>query len=119
MTEVSLERVRLQIDALDRQIVALIATRQKWVEKAGRLKKDDAAVRAPGRVEQVVAKVCTLAQEVDASPYVVEETYRAMIGAFIDLELSVHQARCTTEFPSEKLTDTRSRGNSSTGPGAA
>lgn len=102
MTEASLAHVRLQIDALDRQIVRLIASRQEWVEKAGAFKKDDAAVRAPGRVEQVIAKVRALAEEMDASPRVVEQTYRAMIGAFIGLELNVHRARDTSHPPSEE-----------------
>jgi len=47
-------------------------------------------VRAPQRVEQVIAKVKALAVEADASPVVVERVYRAMIAAFIDAELAEH-----------------------------
>lgn len=86
----SIEEVRTQIDALDRQIVELIAERQRWVVTAGSLKKDEQAVRAPARVEQVIDKVRGLAEEAGASPDVVERTYRAMIAAFIDLELEEH-----------------------------
>lgn len=89
---VSLDEVREQIDALDRRIVGLIAERQTWVETAGRLKKDEQAVRAPARVEQVVAKVRTLAEHAGASPAVVERTYRALIAAFVDLELDTHRS---------------------------
>jgi isochorismate pyruvate lyase len=86
-----LESVRAAIDVLDAQIVALIAERQQWVERAGRLKADRAAVPAPARVEQVVAKVRALAADGGADPLVVERTYRAMIAAFIELELGVHE----------------------------
>ena len=53
------------------------------------MKKDSDAVRAPDRVAQVIAKVRGLALESKADPGVVEATYRAMIDAFIDLELHV------------------------------
>lgn len=81
--------MRRSIDALDRRIIALLAERQDWVVRAGALKTTADAVRAPDRVEQVIRKVQDLARELDASPDVVEATYRAMIAAFIDLEMSV------------------------------
>ena len=88
----AIETVRSEIDALDRQIVALIAERQQWVIAAGALKKDEEAVRAPARVEQVITKVRDLAEAAGASPDVVERTYRALIAGFIDLELTHHRA---------------------------
>jgi len=89
---VSLDEVRQQIDALDREIVSLIAQRQRWVVVAGAMKADEQAVRAPQRVEQVVAKVRALAEAAGASPDVVERAYRALIAGFIDLELDHHRA---------------------------
>ena len=85
-----LQQVRVEIDSLDRQIIQLIAERQKWVVRASSLKKDESAVRAPDRVEQVITKARTLASDAQASPDVVEATYRAMIDAFISLELDHH-----------------------------
>lgn len=93
MQNMTIEDVRREIDELDRQIVDLIARRQRWVVEAGRLKTDTTAVRAPDRVEKVVAKVRSLAVDASASPDVIESTYRAMIAAFIDLELTVHAER--------------------------
>ncbi|MFD5599978.1 chorismate mutase [Leucobacter sp. NPDC058333] len=84
----ALSVVRDNIDAIDRRLVELIAKREQWVIRAGSLKSDDAAVRAPARVEQVIEKVRTLATVAGASPEVVEHTYRAMIEAFIELELN-------------------------------
>ena len=91
-TPITLTEVRTQIDALDRRIVELIAERQRWVVAAGSLKQDEQGVRAPARVDQVIVKVRGLAEELGASPDVVERSYRALIGAFIDLELKHHRA---------------------------
>jgi isochorismate pyruvate lyase len=79
-----LGEVRGAIDTIDRRIVSLLAERQGWVERAGALKRDERGVRAPDRVEQVVATVRS---------DVVERTYRAMIAAFVDLELAAHRRR--------------------------
>ncbi|WP_134676211.1 chorismate mutase [Ectopseudomonas khazarica] len=88
----SLEDVRQRIDEIDRAMVELIARRGGFVAQAARFKKDGADVRAPARVEQVIAKVRALASERGASAEVVEQVYRAMIAAFIDEELRTHAA---------------------------
>ncbi|MGA4323153.1 chorismate mutase [Ectopseudomonas hydrolytica] len=92
----SLDEVRQQIDSLDRQIVELLAARGGYVSQAARFKRDTDAVRAPQRVEQVIAKVRALAATVGASPEVVEQVYRAMIAAFIEAELAEHAALNTS-----------------------
>lgn len=88
----SLNEIRTAIDSLDARIVGLIAERQAWVVRAGELKRGDTqdSVRVPARVDAVIAKVRALADENGAAPDVVERTYRAMIDAFIELEISVH-----------------------------
>ncbi len=88
----SLEEVRANIDRLDRQIVALLAERGGYVKQAARFKKTTDDVRAPQRVKQVIANAGALAREFGADPIVTEQVYRAMISAFIDLELSEHSA---------------------------
>ncbi|WP_433180054.1 chorismate mutase [Actinoallomurus sp. CA-150999] len=88
MTHDEIHGIRTEIDELDRRIVALLAERENLVRRAGRLKTDASAVRAPQRVEQVVQRVRAAAADLGATPDVVERTYRAMIGAFIDLELT-------------------------------
>jgi len=83
----ALGNVRAEIDRVDRQLVQEIAEREIWVRAAGKLKAMAPAVRDPDRVEQVVQRVRGIAAELDADADVVERTYRAMISAFIDLEL--------------------------------
>ena len=88
----SLEDVRANIDRVDRQIVALLAERGGYVQQAARFKKTTDDVKAPQRVEQVIAKVVALSRELGADPAVTEQVYRAMISAFINAELDEHAA---------------------------
>lgn len=88
----TLTEVRSAIDAIDEELIALIAMRQRWVLAAGALKESEDGVRDPARVEQVIEKVRARAVSSGASPEVVESTYRAMISAFIDLELTHHRS---------------------------
>jgi len=92
----SLDLVRSNIDRLDREIIALIAQRGAYVIQAARFKASDAEVEAPQRVEQVIAKVRTLATAAGLDPRVAEAAYRAMIAAFIEVERSAFQAKQAT-----------------------
>ena len=82
----SLAEVRDNIDRIDRQIVALMAERGKYVAEAGRFKADPAAVSAPARVEAIIARVKAMAREDGLAESVAELSYRAMIAAFEDYE---------------------------------
>jgi isochorismate pyruvate lyase len=83
----SLDEVRVEIDRLDRQIVALLAERGGYVRQVVRFKTTAEDVRAPQRVEQVIAKVRGLADEHGADPDLVERVYRTMIAGFIEYEM--------------------------------
>lgn len=90
-----LSQVREEIDDLDHQIIQLLARRQACVVRAGELKErgSEGAVRDPERVNAVLAAKRQLAQAAGLSPEVAERTWRAMIDAFIDLELGVNAQR--------------------------
>lgn len=87
----SIEEVRTNIDRIDRQIVSLLAERGGFVKQAASFKKTTDDVKAPQRVEQVIAKVTSLSLELGANPAVTEQVYRAMISAFINTELAEHK----------------------------
>ncbi len=89
----SLEEVRGCIDEVDRQIVRLLAERRALVLQAARFKKDAQDVKAPARVEQVIAKVRALAEREGIDADLVEALYREMIARFIRLELAAHEGR--------------------------
>ncbi len=82
----TLADARDNIDRIDREIVALMAERGKYVAEAGRFKADPAAVSAPARVEAIIAKVKRLARDDGLAESVAERSYRAMIAAFEDYE---------------------------------
>lgn len=83
----SLSQVRANIDRIDREIVALLAERGRYVHEAARFKTSEETVRASDRVEQVIAKVRNEAALFGAEPSIVEAMYRSMIEGFIRAEL--------------------------------
>ncbi|WP_082582692.1 chorismate mutase [Frateuria sp. Soil773] len=94
----SLDDVRLNIDRIDRQIVACLAERGGYVKQAAKFKKSTDDVRAPQRVEQVINKVAALAGELGANTDVTKQVYRAMISGFINAELAEHAALQNTAY---------------------
>lgn len=94
----SLEEVRQHIDRIDHDLVSLLARRGNLVNQAAAFKRTTAEVKAPSRVQDVIAKVRTVAEECGGSAEVVEKVYRAMIAAFIEEELSAHAASRRTSL---------------------
>jgi isochorismate pyruvate lyase len=89
--------VRAEIDALDRQIVALLADRLHYIEEAARIKKSRDQVRDEARIKDVLKKVEAEARRLEAQtaatgPTVVLQTYRALIKASIEYELWIFDA---------------------------
>jgi isochorismate pyruvate lyase len=89
----SLTRVRAEIDHIDDELVAILARREQLVRRAGNLKSDESAVRAPDRVEQVIAGVRRRATVHGADADIVERIYRTMIDCNIGLELRQLESR--------------------------
>lgn len=83
----SLEEVRANIDRIDTEIIRLIAERGTFVVQASNFKKSEDGVKAPNRVETIIAKVRGKAEEYGASPDMVEALYREMISRFINMEM--------------------------------
>lgn len=82
--------LRSRIDALDEQIVALLAQRAQCVRDATRFKRDAFQVASPARQAQVFARVRALAQQHEhrfpGLPDVVEDTYRTLVSRFVACE---------------------------------
>lgn len=83
----SLEEVRENIDRIDDEIIRLIAERGTFVAQASAFKKTEAGVKAPNRVEAVIAKVREKAEEYGANSDMIEVLYREMIARFVDMEM--------------------------------
>lgn len=83
----SIEDVRRGIDALDREMVALIGRRSRYVRAAARFKKDEAAVRAPERQRTMLEERRRWAQEEGLSPDVIEDLFRRLVTYFVNREM--------------------------------
>jgi isochorismate pyruvate lyase len=81
--------VRKGVDALDRQLVALLARRQGYMDAAARIKPDRGAVRDVARIEDVVAKVKAAAREAGLSEAIAEPVWRTLIDRCIAYEFGV------------------------------
>ena len=77
---------------MKRQIQTGWSTSTFIVQQAARFKKTTDDVKAPQRVEQVIAKVTSLSRELGANLSVTEQVYRAMISGFINEVLAEHAA---------------------------
>ncbi|WP_300598612.1 chorismate mutase [Niabella sp.] len=83
----NIEDIRAEIDAIDQEIVRLIAARARFVKAAARFKKSETAVKDEQRVAAVIESKRKLAEANDVSPELIEAVYRTMIGYFVNEEL--------------------------------
>ena len=89
----NLDEVRDGIDAIDRQIVGLLAERSGYIEQAARLKHSADEIEIPARVEEVVNNVRGLATEYGMSPDIAEDVYRVMVARFIEFEMQTYRQK--------------------------
>ena len=88
----TMAEVRQGVDALDRQLVALLAERQRYMDAAARIKPDRGTVRDDARIEDVVAKVKAAAREAGLSVEIAEPVWRTLIERCIAYEFTVWDA---------------------------
>ena len=79
-------QVRAAIDALDREIVGLLADRLHYIAEAARIKDSREAVRDEPRIEAVVAKARAAATDAGMNPDFIEPLYRDLIERSIAYE---------------------------------
>jgi chorismate mutase len=83
----TMEELRVEIDEIDSELVALIAERARFIDRAIILKKRDGLpAYIPERVEEVVANVRKTARDLGAPEHVVETIWRVMVDEFIAIE---------------------------------
>lgn len=84
---VALSGLRQEIDALDGELVALLAKRQRCVERVIAIKQaENLPARIPERIEEVVARVRALALTQKLEPDLADALWREMIEHFIAFE---------------------------------
>ena len=82
----NMDEVRKEIDRLDKQLVALIAERFQYVDRAWQLKNNPDEATVPWRIQQVIERVRAHAEEHNVPPALTEALWRQMIGWFIQYE---------------------------------
>jgi len=84
----SLEETRTQIDALDDQIVELIAARNAYVKQLAHFKNSVEEIKAEDRIADVINRVRAKAIEFDLSPNLINELFVRMIDDMVDSEVA-------------------------------
>lgn len=82
-----MEDIRLEIDALDHEIIKLLGLRFNYVQAAARFKTSAASVRAPERFEAMLEQRRVWAKEEGLSPDAIEKMYRDLVNHFIEEEM--------------------------------
>jgi isochorismate pyruvate lyase len=92
--------LRAAVDALDRRLVALLAVRQSYMERAAVLKSGRDQVHDEERIEEVVARVLTQAKAAGLSEAIAEPVWRTLIERCIAHELAAFDAKMEDAGPS-------------------
>jgi len=85
--------LRAVIDTLDARLVALLAVRQAYIERAAQLKTGRDQVRDPERIEEVVNKVIAEGRRAGLSADIAEPVWRTLIEASIRHEFDAFDKR--------------------------
>jgi isochorismate pyruvate lyase len=88
-----MEELRVAIDGLDARLVALLAVRQAYIERAAQLKTGRDQVRDVERIEDVVAKVIAEGRRAGLSAQIAEPVWRTLIEASIRHEFDAFDRR--------------------------
>jgi len=89
----SMAELRAAIDTLDARLVALMAVRQAYIERAAQLKTGRDQVRDPERIEDVVSKVIAEGERAGLSAGIAEPVWRTLIEASIRHEFDAFDKR--------------------------
>jgi isochorismate pyruvate lyase len=89
----SMAEVRAGIDALDREILALIATRMRFMDAAARIKSHRDDVRDEERKAQVIVNARRLAVELGVPPDLAEAVWEALVEGSIAYEFEQFDRR--------------------------
>lgn len=84
-----MQEVRAGVDAIDRELVRLLAIRSGYMEAAARIKPDRGAVRDEWRKQDVLSKVRAAANDAGVPLSIAEATWEALVEASIAYEFEV------------------------------
>lgn len=83
---ITMKEVREEIDVLDRELVLLLARRQKCIEMAALVKNDKSLIVDQNRIEDVIEKVTNFGLSCGLSVDISEPLWRKLIELSIEHE---------------------------------
>lgn len=83
----NLQEIRVEIDRIDRQIIAALGERFAYVKAAAPFKTDVDSIKAPERLKQMLQKRREWASSAGLDPDAIAQFYEALIHHFIDAEM--------------------------------
>ena len=86
-----MEDIRIEIDNMDRDIIAILGKRFDYVKAASKFKTSETSVRAPERFNAMLAQRRVWASAEGFSPDAIEKMYRDLVNHFITEEMSKWQ----------------------------
>ncbi len=84
--EIGMKEVREEIDLIDRELVLLLARRQKCIEMAAMVKNDKDLIIDNERIEEVIAKVTDFGDSCGLEKEISEPLWRKLIDLSIQHE---------------------------------
>lgn len=88
-----MQDIRAEIDRIDRQVVATIGQRAKYVKAASKFKTSETSVKAPERLKSMLRERRIWAEEEGLNPDVIEKLYQNLVDYFIAEELKHWQSK--------------------------
>ena len=88
-----MSEVRAGIDALDREILVLIATRMRYMDAAARIKSHRTDVRDEERKAEVIANARRAAAELGVPPDLAEALWEVLVEGSIGYEFDQFDRR--------------------------
>ena len=83
---ITMKEVREEIDLLDKELVLLLARRQKCIEMAALVKNDEKLIIDEDRIEEVISKVKSFGESCGLSHEISEPLWRKLIDLSIEHE---------------------------------
>ncbi|WP_294198601.1 chorismate mutase [uncultured Sphingomonas sp.] len=89
----TMAEVRAGVDALDRELVALLRRRFDYMDAAARIKPARSAVRDEARKARVIAQARDAAERLGLPGVTIAAMWETLVEASIDYELAAFDAR--------------------------
>jgi isochorismate pyruvate lyase len=84
----TLDEARVEIDAVDREIVELIAKRNEYIKQIAHFKTTISEVKAQERIADVISSVREQAIALGLSPNLINDLYVRMIDGMVESEIA-------------------------------